>query len=459
MVHSGAQLNFSLLSENEAQLHYFEVHSAKGRRHGHLGTFPVQNTGSGVAVTLKQPVLTSKNGRSGLRRLDWQHLQHMCGAGSCIYLPLKVSDKVLGTLNIASVQPDAFSGLVDELVAFAAVLAPVIGLQRLRRDLVAVDDLLRRILPAHIADSLHELRQPLVSPGMPREVTQALVARATDRNGGSAPAAAPAATRIAAPPATAHAKSRAGPSTLPPQRSTCQPAAVSVARSDRPAASQSCRPCWDGSMEGESICCKASAGKEARVAAAAHCVLDAPVVPRLFMDFATLLLTLTPLLVLMSRSWTFEQAIPVATLVAVALAAMQMGGVLTYAKHRNSLLAGLRLVRTLVFAVNMAWPVPSEPLSCAGLCMDSGAFLLAILSFSGQVPARVHLPLQATCITVLAAADAVGCALGRTSVQLALAKVVAQTVLGGVLPSLVLLHMEQAAALARHRSIARKKVD
>ncbi len=170
----------------------------------------------------------------------------------------------------------------------------------------AVDDLLRRILPAHIADSLHELRQPLVSPGMPREVTQALVARTADRNGGSAPAAAPAApivaaAPIAAPQATAHAKLCAGPSSLPPQRSTSQPAAVSLARSDRPAASQSCRPCWDGSMEGESICCKASAGEEARVAGAAHCVLDAPVVPRLFMDFATLLLTLTPLLVLMSR--------------------------------------------------------------------------------------------------------------------------------------------------------------
>ncbi len=94
-----------------------------------------------------------------------------------------------------------------------------------------------------------------------------------------------------------------------------------------------------------------------------------------------------------------------------------------------------------------------------------GGFVWAPISNSGgvslslQVPARVHLPLQAICITVLAAADAVGCALGRTSVQLAVAKVVAQTVLGGVLPSLVLLHMEQAAALARHRSIARKKVD
>ena len=72
-----------------------------------------------------------------------------------------------------------------------------------------------------------------------------------------------------------------------------------------------------------------------------------------------------------------------------------------------------------------------------------GGFVWAPISNSGgvslslQVPARVHLPLQAICITVLAAADAVGCALGRTSVQLAVAKVVAQTVLGGVLPSLV----------------------
>lgn len=54
-------------------------------------------------------------------------------------------------------------------------------------------------------------------------------------------------------------------------------------------------------------------------------------------------------------------------------------------------LPGLRLVRTFIFAVNMAWAVPSEPLSCAGLCMDSGAFLLAILSFSGQVSCSAHL--------------------------------------------------------------------
>lgn len=60
------------MSENEAQLHYFEVHTAEGRSHGHLGTFPVENTGSGVAVALKRPVLTSKDGK---RYIAWNDLK------------------------------------------------------------------------------------------------------------------------------------------------------------------------------------------------------------------------------------------------------------------------------------------------------------------------------------------------------------------------------------------------
>jgi hypothetical protein len=71
----------------------------------------------------------------------------------------------------------------------------------------------------------------------------------------------------------------------------------------------------------------------------------------------------------------------------------------------------------------------------------------------------VHIPLQAACVAVLAAADAAGFALGRTSAQLALLKLAAQLLLGGVLPFLVLLHMEHAAALERVCSISRKKGD
>ena len=61
--------SFSLLSENETQLHYFEVHTAEGRSHGHLGSFPVENTGSGVAIALKRPILTSKNGNRYMREM------------------------------------------------------------------------------------------------------------------------------------------------------------------------------------------------------------------------------------------------------------------------------------------------------------------------------------------------------------------------------------------------------
>ena len=127
---------------------------------------------------------------SGRRRLDWQQLERTTDASACICLPLTVADKALGTLNIASPQTDAFRGCAassglphlclhrtagnsrpldpragtarcgvrcaspalpwralmgvsaggvprraQELVAFAAVLAPIIGLQRFRKEL------------------------------------------------------------------------------------------------------------------------------------------------------------------------------------------------------------------------------------------------------------------------------------------------------------------------------------
>lgn len=75
-----------------------------------------------------------------------------------------------------------------------------------------------------------------------------------------------------------------------------------------------------------------------------------------------------------------------------------------------------------------------------------------------QVPTRVHIPVQCACVAVLAAADAVGCVSGRLSVQLALAELAAQVLLGGLLPSLILLHIEHAAALTHLRMVAGKKV-
>ena len=75
-----------------------------------------------------------------------------------------------------------------------------------------------------------------------------------------------------------------------------------------------------------------------------------------------------------------------------------------------------------------------------------------------QVPSRVHIPVQCVCVAVLAAGVAAGCVLGRLGVQLALAELAAQVVLGGLLPSLLLLHIENAAALAHLRKVAKKKV-
>lgn len=74
----------------------------------------------------------------------------------------------------------------------------------------------------------------------------------------------------------------------------------------------------------------------------------------------------------------------------------------------------------------------------------------------------MHLPLQACCVAVLLAADAVGWALWGTAARLVLTKAASQVLLGGVLPSLLLLHMEQATALARQRRLLAmplKKVD
>lgn len=174
----------------------------------------------------------------------------------------------------------------------------------------AVDGLLRRILPAHIADSLHELRLPLVSPGMPRQVTDALVASAADGNAGSLPQAAPVLPILAVPCSptllgTSQHEECSGPGMLPTQgrcQGSCQPASSCLAGGNVTAAGQGAGPSWDSSREDRSLCCKSSASKhKLRSAAPEQSGLEGPVVPRLFMDFATLLLTVTPLLVLLSR--------------------------------------------------------------------------------------------------------------------------------------------------------------
>lgn len=119
----------------------------------------------------------------------------------------------------------------------------------------------------------------------------------------------------------------------------------------------------------------------------------------------------------------------VAALVATAIVAMQMGRSQFYAKHRIKVLtggahspplcahyfydvtlryvisglsrqkggglrgsctfSGVRLLRTTIFAFNMAGAGPTQPLTCAALCIDSGAFLLATQTFSSKVSCSV----------------------------------------------------------------------
>ena len=51
--------SLALLSEDESVLHYFGLSPEGEGTHAHVGTFPRQNTGSGVAISLKKPILTS----------------------------------------------------------------------------------------------------------------------------------------------------------------------------------------------------------------------------------------------------------------------------------------------------------------------------------------------------------------------------------------------------------------
>ena len=53
--------SLALLSEDESVLHFFGLSPEGEGTHAHVGTFPRQNTGSGVAISLKRPVLTSKD--------------------------------------------------------------------------------------------------------------------------------------------------------------------------------------------------------------------------------------------------------------------------------------------------------------------------------------------------------------------------------------------------------------
>lgn len=76
-----------------------------------------------------------------------------------------------------------------------------------------------------------------------------------------------------------------------------------------------------------------------------------------------------------------------------------------------------------------------------------------------QVPVKVHVPVQVACVVVLLAADAVSYLLGQASLQMVLAEAFTQAVMGGIMPTLLLQHVEHSAALfaqRRHLQIAKK---
>lgn len=185
----------------------------------------------------------------------------------------------------------------------------------------AVDGLLRRILPAHIADSLHELRVPLVSPGMPAHVTAALATCTASASRASMPDLGPAAP-AAQPTATLANNAEKALSTEPempsgPSQNTCLSVKAPTASSSGCAAARqptSCRGthleesfvsctagrCFAAEQEdGLSLCKVKSARKEQACPAAGAFVGLA--VPIIFMDVAVLLLTVRALLVPLSR--------------------------------------------------------------------------------------------------------------------------------------------------------------
>jgi hypothetical protein len=62
---------------------------------------------------------------------DWRLIVAVAGAAlSALSVPLMVSEKVLGTLNVATKERGSFDGLERHLQALAALLAPYVGLQR-----------------------------------------------------------------------------------------------------------------------------------------------------------------------------------------------------------------------------------------------------------------------------------------------------------------------------------------
>ncbi|KAK9815740.1 hypothetical protein WJX72_008789 [[Myrmecia] bisecta] len=154
-------VSVAILSHKEDVLYFFKLSRELSGTHEHIGSLPLDWSAAGSAVQLKSAVCHGHIANSGRRYVDWQHFRATCGAVAVVSAPLIVADKVLGVLSIASKREDAFAGSLRGVEAVAAVVAPLVGLQRFRRELKSTENLLRRMLPAHTMDRLHELQAPL----------------------------------------------------------------------------------------------------------------------------------------------------------------------------------------------------------------------------------------------------------------------------------------------------------
>jgi hypothetical protein len=182
----------------------------------------------------------------------------------------------------------------------------------------AVDNLLQRTLPAHIAASLHRLQAPRVSPCLPQQVTDALLAaisRAHRADLLPRPSAeAPAVARVCAPQSGQPSPWQGDKDTQQAQDSgsSAEPSTASM-RQLSPACSTGRCGNACGTSESEEVagraCCKALEGDGASEKLNLHgqewgqgvCAPSTPTAPSLFMDLALFLMTLASLLVSMSR--------------------------------------------------------------------------------------------------------------------------------------------------------------
>lgn len=160
-------MSISTLAQDGANLNHYKLYKASGSQQRQFVVTASGGSAAGTAMRYKEIVSTPNYLESQYVYTDWQLIHQDRGAIAFISAPLLVAGKAIGCLTIASTHLAAFEGNALFLVeTLAAILAPLVGLQRLQSELQSVETVLKQVLPTRVAVRLADCQsRGGLSPG------------------------------------------------------------------------------------------------------------------------------------------------------------------------------------------------------------------------------------------------------------------------------------------------------